>query len=227
MTERPGTRNSGQREMPRPLKGLSAQARGRDCAGGRCRSPAGRRRPGRRRDSSGRPSPSPPARREAIRLAVAVVPNTMKSLKACALPRSAGRYVVVSRVVAPTNMKFQPTPFSPSAPRKCHSVVPSSAIATPPIKQRDADGHDVEDAEALDQVAGEEGRQEHAHDVHEDGDRRLALAEAALHDGERRGGHHERHHAESDHRARRGHHVGRLRHDLEQRPLRAGRDPRP
>ena len=44
-----------------------------------------------------------------------------------------------------------------------------------------------------------------------------------MHDGKRRGGHDEGHHAEGDHRAGAGHHVGRLGDDLEQRPLRTGR----
>ncbi len=41
-----------------------------------------------------------------------------------------GRMASVSSVVAPTNMKFQPTPSSTSASQKCTTSTPASAIAT-------------------------------------------------------------------------------------------------
>ena len=60
--------------------------------------------------------------------------------------------------------------------RKCHSVTPIRATDDAGHQQRDAGRHHVEHAVAGDQVAGEEGRHEHAHDMDEDGDRRLGLA---------------------------------------------------
>jgi glycerol-3-phosphate dehydrogenase len=90
-------------------------------------------------------------------------------------------------------------------------------------QERDPRHHHLEHAVTGDQMAGEESRHEHAHDMDEDRDRRLGLAQAAHDDGKRRGRHHERHHAEGDDGAGTGDHVGRLSDDLEQRPLWTGR----
>ncbi len=43
---------------------------------------------------------------------IAIDPNTRKSLKLCTRVRSCGRWVSVTRVVAPMKAKFQPTPSS-------------------------------------------------------------------------------------------------------------------
>jgi len=57
---------------------------------------------------------SDPAKNEAQ----ATVPNMMKSLAPCALPRSAGVWQSVTMAVAPIKPKFQPIPRKISAPQK-------------------------------------------------------------------------------------------------------------
>ena len=55
-----------------------------------------------------------------------MVPKIRKSLNACTLLRSSGRWHWVTIVVAPMKAKFQPTPSSISAVQKCATVMPAS-----------------------------------------------------------------------------------------------------
>jgi len=59
---------------------------------------------------------------------IAIEPKTRKSLKACTLLRSFGRWQWVTMVVAPMNAKFQPTPSRARAIQKCQSEIPAIPI---------------------------------------------------------------------------------------------------
>ena len=60
----------------------------------------------------------------------ATVPKTMQSLTACTLKRSAGAWLSPNRLVAPTNMKFQPIPSATSAREKCANCRPARLAST-------------------------------------------------------------------------------------------------
>jgi hypothetical protein len=230
MTERPETRNSGRAGIPHRVKGLgsraSTPARDQDAAGGRSSQPVDTNHQQRHADQGecdvvqDRPTFDLEHHRghqagggggaehheivEGLRLAALGGPVGRRQQG-----RGANEQEVPADAVQP--QRAAEVPFGGTHQRNRHAG----------DQEGDAGRHHVEHAETLDQVAGEESRQEHAHDVHEDGDRRLRLAQPALHDGEGRGRHHEGHHTEGNHRAGRRDHVGRLGHDLEQRPLRA------
>src|SRR5262249_55120867 len=59
---------------------------------------------------------------------IAMAPKTRKSLNACTLLRSSGRWHCVTMVVAATNAKFHPMPRSTRADQKCGTVVPATPI---------------------------------------------------------------------------------------------------
>ena len=61
--------------------------------------------------------------------ATATEPKIRKSLRPWTLPRSSGRYVSVSIVVAPMKPKFQPRPRRISAPQKLARSIPHNATA--------------------------------------------------------------------------------------------------
>ena len=61
----------------------------------------------------------------------AIEPNTRKSLSACTLLRSFGRWHCVTKAVAPMKAKFHPTPSSASPIQKCRSEDPAMPIALP------------------------------------------------------------------------------------------------
>ena len=61
----------------------------------------------------------------------AIVENMMKSLAPCVRAFSPGAWASVRSDVPPVYMKFQPTPMSARARRKCATALPLNATAAP------------------------------------------------------------------------------------------------
>jgi len=66
----------------------------------------------------------------------ATTPKMQKSFVPCTLARSSGRQDVVSKVVPPINMKFQPTPNAANANQKLASSTPDKLMAIHDIIRR-------------------------------------------------------------------------------------------
>ena len=125
---------------------------------------------------------------------IAIEPKTRKSLKACTLLRSFGRWHCVTMVVAPMKAKFQPTPSSVSPIQKCQIEMPGDPDRGGDDDEGEAEGGDALDAEAGNQRAGDEARRVHAEHVPLQAERGVGDRMIAHDHGERRRGHHHVHH---------------------------------
>src|SRR5262249_28709567 len=148
---------------------------------------------------------------------IAIEPKTRKSLKACTLLRSLGRWQWVTMVVAPIKAKFQPTPSRARAIQKCQSEIPAIPItAETMMRARPAPG-DPFQPEAGNEGAGGEARRIHAEHVPLQAERRVGDRVIAHDHGERRRGHHQIHHGIGCNPAGDRHDEARLLCDLAQR----------
>src|SRR5262249_25632779 len=126
---------------------------------------------------------------------IAIEPKTRKSLKACTLLRSFGRWQWVTMVVAPMKAKFQPTPKQ----GKGDPEMPERNSGNPDHGGDDDEGEprpgDPLEPETRNKGAGGEARRIHAEHVPLQAERRVGDRAIAHDHGERRRAHPQIHRA--------------------------------
>ena len=146
-----------------------------------------------------------------------MLPKMRKSLNACTLLRSCGRWHCVTSVVAPMKDKFQPQPSSTKRVQKCATVTPAILTSGGCSDQSEADAGDALDSKARDQRACNEARRIHRQYVPLNAERGIGDRMTASDHGQRRRSHHHIHHGVARHAAGDGDDETRIAHDLAER----------